>query len=428
MLFEKSREKWTKGDYLKPIEEFKKDFPDFKYGWSYPRSDFWKRIVMPVRVLLSYRRFLNAKDQSQYFKERVIKYLPYPFRLAFATPLLGVFLRKVLMSGFSFKLLSSVEKIAGVDKKIFNQIKDLAPDVVIVTAGDMRYGSMDLDYIKAAQALKIPTVVSALSWDSLSSKALIQFKPDILLAWNEEHVSEAWEHHDIAPDKTRIIGSPMFDSWFSKLTPSTTKEEFCKKYGLDPTSQILLYLGSPSTITLDERPLIKELLDEFNRSQDNRIRNIQIIMRPHPAHSKIYQEMDIPGVKIVPKTGALPDLPESLQLFYDSLYHSVCAVGVNTSAMLEVVIAGKPVVALLRDEYKETQSEAQHFKVMKDSGALYLTKLEEFSKLFGGFMDGVDPKKDTRLNFVKKYIRPRGLGISAGESAVLEIEKLCKKS
>ena len=174
-LFEKTKEKWIKGEYTLPIEEFKTRFPSFIYGQAFSRSDHWRHVVMPARVLLNYRRYLFAKNQSDYFRERNVKYLPFILRLFLKFPGAHFLMRSDIVA----KLLNVVEENAGVDPTIFQQVKNSKADIVLATLGGMRYGTMDLDYLKAAKILGIKTAVLALSWDSVSNKAYLQIKPDI---------------------------------------------------------------------------------------------------------------------------------------------------------------------------------------------------------------------------------------------------------
>lgn len=430
VFFEKSKEKWTGGDYVKPIQNFQKKYPNFTYDWSLRRSDKWEFVLRYSRAIFTYRRYLFVQNQSDYFKERNIKYLPTPLRFLLWLPIINPLTKKIIKSKIAGSFLSYLENIAGIDQKILKQVKDYNPDVVLITIGGMRYGSMDLDYVKIAKALHIPCAISVLSWDSLSAKAFVQIKPDVLLAWNEIHLEQAIEHHGIRQEMVKIIGSPMFDDWFSGLKPSLTREEFCARSDLNPSNIILLYLGSPSTIAMDERWLVKEIRKTLDSCLDKRLKNAQIVFRPHPAHNKIYENMEneISGVWVFPKHGSLPDMPDSLQLFYDTLYYSLCSIGVNTSAMIESIIADRAVIVPVRKVYDQTQKEAQHFKALLMGEVLELTKTPgEFINMLAALLAGKDTHREKRSAFVKRFIRPRGFDMTAGEAAVVELENLVQK-
>lgn len=427
LLFEKTKEKWLKGgDYMGPLEDFKKKYPDIKYGRSYPRTDLWRFVVMPARVLLNYRRFLASKKQSSYFQNRMLKFLPAGIRLLFLLPGIRALSNKILLSGFASSVLYWVEEKAGLDLKIFEQVKSFRPDLVAITVGGMRYGSIDLDYLKAARALGIKSVAAALTWDSLSTKALIQIHPDLLLAWNEMHRIHAFEHHGIPKEKVAIAGSYMFDDWFEFIGRGPTpREEFCAKHGLDPKKDLIVYLGSAVTTAPDERWLIKEVREALNNSGNLRLRNAEMIFRPHPTHAKLLYDMRISKVLILPKYGALRDSEENTRLLYDTLHHALCAVTVYTNALIETLIMNKPVLMLMRSEFDQTQSKAEHFQDIFASGAVAPTYSSgELTENLESILENRDDRQEKREAFVRKFIRPLGINESAGEAAVAELEKL----
>ena len=49
---------------------------------------------------------------------------------------------------------------------------------------------------------------------------------------------------------------------------------------------------------------------------------------------------------------------------------------------------------------------------------------EEFAKIASKLLAGVDNMREQRKRFIKKFIRPNGRDMSAGEHAADEIEKL----
>lgn len=422
VLFGKSEEAWTEGEYRAPLDAFHAAHPEVEYGDAYyQRTDHWWRILMPVRLLLSYRRYLTVHGQSTYFRDRLVKTLPAPLRPFFRIPVLRSITRWVLRRRAMGRFLCFIDDRAPLDPRMLAQLREERPDVVLLTVGGRRYGSFDVDYLKAARALGIKTAVLVLTWDSVSSKALLTTHPDLLLAWNEIHVREAFEHHNVPNEKTRIIGAPVFDIWFSHLTPSVSREAFSARHGLDPKKPILVYLGSPASITHDERALIRSVRETLDRTHPE----VQLVFRPHPAHSARYADFMVPGVHRIPRSGELPDTAASLALFYDTLHYSIGAVGVNTSAMIEAVIAGKPVIALLRSEYAKTQSEAIHFQHLRDRGVLELAEtLEAFAAITGALVRGSVGHRAEREAFVRELIRPQGIMKSGGDAAAEALEAL----
>lgn len=230
----------TKVGALDIVEAFKKEFPRFEYGWALQRNDWWKRILFPAREIRSYRRYLLVRGQSEYYKERWMKYIPYKLKLLICWfPFLDALIRTRAVGA----LLAWIEQAAPGDAWIKQFLQAEKPDGVVASPVNARHSSADLEYIKAAKALGILTAAQVISWDNLTTKGIFHIMPDLLLVWNKTQVREAEEHHGMPESRIRITGAPVFDEWFVPRRPSKTREAFCAEWKLDPNQPILLYLG-----------------------------------------------------------------------------------------------------------------------------------------------------------------------------------------
>lgn len=335
-------------------------------------------------------------------------------------------IRPVVTSAWGGRVLERLERLAPPSSGIVDQLKAQNPNGVVMMVANMRYGSIDTDYMKAARAIGTGFFVLNPSWDSLTTKGVISIMPDMAFVWNETQVEEAGEHHRIPRERTRIIGAPPYDKWFLFSTETENRGAFCRQHGLRKEDPILLYVGSSGNIAGDETWLLPQLRDTLDRSDDERLRKMQIIIRPHPAHAEIYNTLQLHDTIVLPKHGEAPDTPKSLQLFYDCMRYSIAVAGLYTSAMIDSLIMGRPVVALLRDEYRKTQEEAQYFRHMLDSGAIQTARtMEELVRHFGQLLKGEDASKHQRDAFVSRYIRPFGRDIAASDRLVEELERIC---
>lgn len=435
VLFDKE---WSGHKDLEQVEEFKKNFPALDYGWLLNRDDSWAKVLFVARSLLTYRRYLIIESQSSFFVDRWKRYMPFWLRIPLSSPLV----KSILGTEWIGKFLYRLENSAPPCKKIYRQIQELAPDVLISPVGGIRVMSPNTEYLKGALALGVPTASPTISWDSLTTKALITVFPDIFLLWNDFHKKQAIEHHNAPQDRIRIIGAPVFDKWFAglkpskagsgvpqcglSLKPSLSRKEFSKRYGLKSDKPYILYLGSAAGTAENETWLIRELRKSLDNSSDQVLRELQIVVRPHPSNAEIYKNFSLSGAVLAPKGRATPD--EELQLSFDTYYHAVAAVGIFTSAMMEAQIMGKPVIVILSDQYKKTQLEAHHFQDFIRGDSLELVNnLGEFQIKIKEILAGKDTRKEKRKNFVVNYIRPLGIGKSAGMAAVEEIEKLASR-
>ena len=111
-------------------------------------------------------------------------------------------------------------------------------------------GSQQIDYVRAARLLGIPSCLPVWSWDHLTSKAYLRDRPERVLVWNETRRREAIDVHGVPDDRVIVTGAQCFDHWFTR-PPSRTRETLCAELGFDPQKPIVLYVctglikGSP---------------------------------------------------------------------------------------------------------------------------------------------------------------------------------------
>jgi hypothetical protein len=282
VLFDKQ---WSREKDLEPVEEFRKKFPALQYGWLVNRRDSWTTILFVVRSLLTYRRYLTIETQSRFFRERSRRYMPFWLRIPVSIP--GA--SRLIAAPWVDALLRRVESRAPADGAIVRDIRQYQPDVLVSPVGGIRVMSPNTEYLKAARALGIPVASPTISWDSLTTKTLITVLPDVLLLWNDFHKQRAIEHHRASAEQIRIIGAPVFDKWFSGLKSSVSRREFCSRYGLSSDKPYVLYLGSAAGTAKNEIWLITELRRELDSSPDPLLRELQVVVRPHPSNTEIYR-------------------------------------------------------------------------------------------------------------------------------------------
>lgn len=418
ILFDK---KWSGGESVKKFSsELREAGYDIECGWAVSRNDFWRSALFYTREILNYRRYLiSGKMGTSVYYDRWKEYLPSVCKKMLTYGIVRTIVKSMLFAS----ALQLFEKYAPSGKRIVADIRAYAPSAVICSPVNMRFSSADLEYLKASRRLRVPSIVPVISWDNLTTKGLIHSMPDLLLVWNETQKKDAIRIHVFPSDRIRCIGAPFFDVWFSQLAISLAREQFCSRYGLESAYPIMLYLGSSKTVVDDETRVVKNLKKALQQSSDKRIRNMQIIVRPHLANFEHFHALDASIARVVPEKGDLPSRPEALQLFHDTLFHSVCAVGISTSGMIDAIAAGKPVIAIMPDEYSSTQKIIEHFQHLFQSGAVEPAEtFDECAKKILELLNGCDKRKEKRNEFIKNFLRPRG--IPAGEAAADEVEKL----
>ena len=402
--------KWRRTD-MRAVDEFKRDHPELATSWSVRRSDEHRDRIFALRELRAYRSYLTRRETTPYYIERWRGYLQEPWKSRSEK---AVF-RALLASPLGALALQIAEASTPPDPGVVEFIRSRAPDVMVVSPLNLRF-SEETDYVKAARALGVPTAMPVVSWDNLSTKSLIQIPPDRLFAWNEHHLKDAMVIHGIPREKIEVAGSPFFDKWFGPESEIPDRETFCRQVGLDPSRRILLYLGSSRNIAANEVWFVEKLRRFLGASQNEQLRGCQLLIRPHPANAAIYQELSGEGLSVFPKEGELPETREGFAQMRASFRHAGAALGINTSGMVDSVLADLPTFSVRLPRYAQTQAEAKHFRYLEADDALYvsddLTGLcETLIRLFGG----EDPKAENRKAFARKFARPRGLERPAGD-------------
>ena len=415
--------KWRSTD-MRVVEEFRRAHPGLITSWSVRRTDEHRERIFALRELRSYRSYLTRRETTPYYVQRWRNYLDDAWKARSENRLF----RALLASPLGGAALRLAEAATPPDAGVMEFIRSRAPDVIVVNPLNLRF-SEETDYVKAARRLGVPTALPVLSWDNLSTKALIQIPPDKVFAWNEHHLADAMEIHGIARERIEIAGAPFFDKWFDAKTEVPSREAFCREVGLDPDRRILLYLGSSRRIAPNEVWFVEKLRRFLRASKNEQLRGCQMLVRPHPAHAKIYDELTGDDVRVFPKGGELPETREGFAHMRASFLHADAAIGINTSGMIDAVLADRPTLAVRIPRYAHTQTDAKHFRHLEADDALYVSDdltgfCENLIRLFGG----EDPKAENRRAFAQRFARPRGLERSAGDVIAEGVLKMARRS
>jgi hypothetical protein len=268
------------------------------------------------------------------------------------------------------------------------------------------------------------------SWDNLTNKGLIHVHPDRVFVWNGAQVREAQTMHGIEAERVVPTGAPCYDQWFTRA-PSTSREEFCGKVGLPAEKPFLLYLCSSQFIAPREADFVKRWVQALRSASDPRVRETSILIRPHPRNDmsrwKRFDLSGFPHVVLWPEEGTNPVDAVSKNDYFDSLYHSAAAVGINTSAQIEAGIVGKQVYSIRASEYVATQEGTLHFHYLltEHGGLLHMAEtLEEHARAIARVFERSEEDDRKLRAFVEGFVRPRGLDAPATPLLADAIERL----
>ena len=318
-------------------------------------------------------------------------------------------------------LLALIESTVPSDHTIEAFLRTEQPDVVLVTPL-INLGSLQADYVKSAQALGVPVGFPVFSWDNLSNKGLIHVIPDRVFVWNARQRGEAAKMHRVPPERIVITGAPRFDEFFT-MTPQTSRATFCAASGLDVDQPIVMYLCSSNFVAGREAEFVRRWIDEMRQAPT--LRSCNVLIRPHPREQDQWKPFHAgPRVAV-----SFPQSMNADQTLFDSLFHSAAAVGLNTSAQLEAGIVGKPVLTILAPEFADGQQGTVHFQYLLKSRGGFVEVAPDFDthrrQLAAAVAGQYDP--ETIRAFVKKFLRPNGLGRAATSIMVEAIEEFAGK-
>jgi hypothetical protein len=387
----------------------------------------WAEIGKGLRGTMDFVRFLHPDYRSApALRARMYrKVLPVAFRPLNWIPTMPTRMNRAVLS-----FLEQCELAIPPSAAVVDFVKRANPDALLVSPL-IDAASVQVEFIKAAQSLGIPTGACIASWDNLTNKGLLRIKPDVVTVWNEAQRGEAERYHGIARAKVTATGAQLFDRWFERR-PSTTRTEFCAKVGLPDDRPFVIFTGSSGFIseTSAEVAFVRRWIEELRLSDDPAIKEIGVVVRPHPYNYRGWIDADLGAMSpatVWPRGPYNPVAEDSRAAYYDSLYHAAAVVGINTSAMIEAAILERPVFSILTPEFQHTQEGTLHFRhLLVESGgpvSVASSLREHVDQLSRVMREPTAYAARTRA-FVGKFLRPHGADRPATPILADAIEQL----
>jgi len=402
--------------------------PSITHGPAPARHDQWTALAGAARAARDYVRYLHPRyRRADRLRERAVVWPLGPLLSAASRGPSGAGLGLRALGG----ALAALERIVPSSLAIEAFIREHAPDIVLVTPL-IDFNSPQTEYVKATRMLGVPVGATIASWDNLTNKGLIKARPDLVTIWNEVQAREAVELHGIPRRSVVVTGAQLFDEWFARR-PSTTREAFCARVGLPPDRPFVLYACSSAWIAPVETGFAERWLRAL-RARPDELGSVGVLIRPHPQNADQWRGVDFGNlgpVAIWPREPTRQVSDESKGGFFDSLYHCAGVVGINTSAMIEAGIVGRPVFAPLADEFRGSQEGTLHFQYLIDAGGGLLhvgrTLDEHLDQLAAALADPSVGAGQAR-RFVQSFVRPHGLDRPATPILADAIERLAART
>lgn len=398
------------------------EFPGVRLG-STPvlTLDPWYELATAVRQNLFHARFFEPEySATPVLRSRAgLKAPEFPKRLLETTAGRRPTVRAALTLA-----LRAIERSTPIPPALLPYLRDMRPDVVVLTPLVV-LKTVQLDLLRAARVLGIPTVWAVASWDHLSSKGLLHDCPDRVLVWNEIQRDEAVRLHGVPPQRVVITGAPVFDEWFDR-TPSVSREAFCGRAGLDPDRPYVLYVGSALFEGSPSEAAFARSWIEAVRSRPA-LAGVGALFRPHFKRAADWERLDlrgIPNAAVWPPKGEVPVDAGSREAYFDSMFHATAVVGLNTSALIEAAVVGRPVLTVLLDQFYGNQEGTLHFRYLLREPALLRAArdLAAHAAELELVVSGRDPDPGRSARFVGRFVRPGPADVRATDLAVAAIE------
>lgn len=391
------------------------------------RRGLWREVAHSVRATMDFVRFLGpAFAAAPALRARIKrKVLPRVYYWLDSVPRVGAGTLRHLQ-----RALMAAERSIPVCQPIVEFLGAEAPDVLLVSPL-VNAASEQVDWIRAARACGIRSAVCIASWDNLTNKGLLRVEPDLVIVWNDAQRREAEEHHYIPAGKVAVTGAQLFDRWFEK-TVTRSRDAFCQRVGLLDTDPFLLFTGSSGFISESsaEVAFVRRWIVALRASEDPVLQRIRVLVRPHPYNCHRWADdpvSDLSGVSVFPRQGYSPVDPENRNDYFDSLHHCAAVVGINTSAMIEAAIVGRPVCSLLAPEFAGTQEGTIHFRHLLPEHGGFLkiaSTLDAHAKQLSACLRDPQATKAETARFVASFIRPHGFERPATPVFAETVERL----
>jgi glycosyltransferase involved in cell wall biosynthesis len=433
LVFAKRKE--TAGGASDIVETLTDEYPNVQGVQLPERQPNGRSLVgRQLRVILDYMRYLEPPfEDTPKLRERAGANVPPRLRKALGFPIVRSRLGRALVAA----PLRGAERSIGPGDDALALVAEHDPDLVLVTPL-LEVGSPQHEYLRAAKRLGKRAALCVASWDNLTTSGLVHEVPDLVTVWNEAQREEAADLHRISPDRVAVTGAIAYDHWFD-WKPSTTRDEFCRRVGVDPGRPYILYLCSSGFITPNEGDFVVRWIQQLRESGRPELENVGVIVRPHPTNTFATKRdktdaaerlARIGNVAVWPREATNPVHKTARDIYFDSIHHADVVVGVNTSAQIESAIVGRRVVNVFAPEYRDTQQGTLHFKHLLSVNGGIVDQSdsveEQFDQLVAALREDQDASQQAR-GFLEGFVRPYGIDEAATPRMLAALDELAER-
>lgn len=292
-------------------------------------------------------------ETENFQKEEFNKKLSFKLRY-----LISTFAKNKLLNTFFLAILKFFLK----NNQIHTIIKQESPDMIITSTPGQKL--FDIPIIISATKLRIKTFCPVYSWDNLTSKGNIVFKPTYLAVWNETMVHEAKYLHEYNDRNIFKLGSPIFEGYFSEksiqrdisFVQNIFANKNIKSYILLTTVPVRFYGNEHINLIHTINKIFLEL--NFN--------DVGVLVRVHPMDHTDYSEFEnndsvhidyFGSKKAYSREHALESwFPTSGNILHlkKSIVNSTLCINIASTITLEAALCGKKVLNIAYFQSRES--------------------------------------------------------------------------
>ena len=380
-----------------------------------------------IRFAIDYLRYLDpAYSSSSTLSLRARERTPTGMlRLAQSRPVTWTPVRRLVSHA-----LDAADRAVPASPDIERYLDLHRPDLLVITPLIGLVANSQIDLLRIARQRGIASVVMVWSWDHLSSKAIIRDVPDALFVWNDVQKREAMQMHGVPEAHVVVTGAQCYDRWFDRF-PTRDRAAFVRHAGLpDERPYVLWACSALLPGTPPEPGIFMRWASQLRRSNDSRVRDVRILLRPHPSRRADWSGDEWRRIGNIAMFGEAPVDEQTRSDYFDSLHHSAAVVGITTSAFLEAAVVGRPVMSFFAEDLVPEHEASLHFQYLVDAehGLLTMARdLEEHERQLATVLAGPPPDLSIRQRrFVHHFIRPRGLDVPATRIVADGLERVAQ--
>lgn len=313
-------------------------------------------------------------------------------------------------------LMHNSERNSGYFQNCLEVLKREKPDLVFCS--NQRPVNA-ISPVLAAKYLGIPTACFIFSWDNLP-KATKVIDTDYYLVWSDHMKNELMDYYPyIKPDYIKVTGTPQFEIHYD-LSVILSRDQFCFKYGLDPTKKYLCFSGDDVTTSPHDEHFLRDVALAVKQLNDKG-NKIGVIFRRCPVdfsdrYQKVLSEYSNIIFPIDPDwTGkgeswnqAMPN-KEDMALQTNIAEHCFMVINVASSMIFDFAAKGKPCAYLnylleLKDQKKDIREIYSyiHFKTIPENAVFWINNKEEIGDII---LQGLEGSNEERLKMTMSWFQ-----------------------